>query len=92
MRLSKESLKALENLAKGTRFMLRGDMTHGFEIRYDPVNARRSDKTCRSLPKMKRAGWIEFATPPLNHHRYYNVKLTPAGTEILNIHKENPMH
>ena len=83
MGISAEAVRTLRDMAGGDRFFLRGDRAHGFRVSYEPSSLKRRDKTCRSLPLMARAGWIEFASEPLDLQRYYRVRLTSGGATIL---------
>jgi len=65
------------------KFLLRGDRSHGCQVRYDPVSKQRADRTALSLIPLERAGLIEFDTEPLDPNRYYSVKLTNKGIALL---------
>jgi len=70
-------------MREGSRFLLRGDKSHGCQIRYNLVTKKREDRTALSLIPLERAGLIEFEAEPLNPKRYYSVKMTEKGIKFL---------
>lgn len=83
LNFSSEAVSSLRSLAHGGRYLLRGDNTHGYRVRYNLENKKRENKTCRSLALMERAGLIEYAIPPRNHHKYHEMQVTDRGLKCL---------
>lgn len=83
MPYSATSQAILRAMNDGRKFLLRGDRSHGCQIRYNPTTKQREDRTALSLIPLERAGLIEFESEPLNPNRYYSVKITKKGLEHL---------
>ena len=83
MPYSATSLAILRSMRDEHKFMLRGDRSHGCQIRYSPVTKQRQDRSALSLIPLERAGLIEFVSEPLDPKRYYSVKLTKKGIGFL---------
>lgn len=84
MKLSNAQIYTLRRMTSGTKYMLKGDGTKGFERRpacrnalgYDPINAP-------SLPVLYRLGLVEFTvTPGREATKFYNVQISPRGREL----------
>jgi hypothetical protein len=84
MPFSATSLAILLAMRDGTKFLLRGDRSHGCQIKYNPVTKQRDDRTALSLIPLERAGLIAFESEPVTPGRYYSVKMTEMGLEWLN--------
>ncbi|EPF0317281.1 hypothetical protein ACSN7O_004687 [Enterobacter chuandaensis] len=76
----------LRDIGAGGRYLLRGDRTHGFQVRYHKKSTERNDKTLRGLPFLVSSGWIEFACEPGDPFRYYRVRLTARARAFLRLH------
>lgn len=87
MPYSATSLSVLRSLRDGGKFLLRGDRSHGCQIRYNAITKQREDRSALSLIPLERAGLIEFVSDPIDPVRYYGVKITIMGYAFLN---ENP--
>lgn len=83
MPYSATSLAILRSMRDGVKFLLRGDRTHGCQVRYHPISKLREDRTAQILLPLEKAGMIEFASEPLKARRYYAVKITNKGTKFL---------
>lgn len=83
MVLSEVQLITLRRIQNGTKHQLRGDRAIGLEMRRDISACNRKDITCRSLAPLMRAGLIEFITHPTDKTRYYEVRLTETGRELI---------
>ncbi len=79
MPYSATSLAILRSMRDESKFLLRGDRSHGC----NPVTKQREDRSARSLIPLERAGLIEFVSEPLDPRRYYSVKMTRKGIEFL---------
>jgi len=89
MPYSSTSLAILRLMRDKHKFLLRGDRSHGCEIRYNLVTKHREDRSALSLIPLQRAGLIEFVSEPLDPKRYYIVRMTKKGIEFL---EENDIH
>ena len=89
MPYSATSLAILRSMRDKHKFLLRGDRSHGCEIRYNLVTKQREDRSALSLIPLERAGLIEFVSVPLDPKRYYIARMTKKGIEFL---KENDIH
>lgn len=83
MPYSATSLTILRAMRDGNKFLLRGDRSHACQVRYNPVTKQREDRTTLSLIPLERAGLIKFESEPLNPNRYYSVKITKKGMELM---------
>ncbi|WP_128602817.1 hypothetical protein [Pantoea wallisii] len=83
MPYSATSLAILRSMRDGARFLLRGDKSHGCQVRYNPDTKLREDRTALSLIPLERGGLIEFEREPVNPKRYYSVKMTKKGMAFL---------
>ncbi len=83
MPYSATSLAILRAMRDKSKFLLRGDRSHGCQVRYNPVTKQREDRTALSLIPLERAGLIAFESEPLNPKRYYGVKITHEGMAFL---------
>ncbi|MRT24997.1 hypothetical protein GJV14_13705 [Enterobacteriaceae bacterium RIT697] len=79
MPFSATSLAILLAMRDGDKFLLRGDRSHGCQIKYNPVTKQRDDRTALSLIPLERAGLIAFESEPVTSGRYYSVKMTTKG-------------
>ncbi|EPF0317385.1 hypothetical protein ACSN7O_004822 [Enterobacter chuandaensis] len=78
----------LRDIGASGRYLLRGDRTHGFQVRYHKKSMERNDKTLQGLPFLACSSWIEFACEPLDPFRYYRVRLTARARVFLWEHEE----
>ena len=85
MPYSATSLAILRSVRDKKKFLLRGDRSHGCEVRYNPATKQREDRTALSLIPLERAGLIKFESEPLNPNRYYSVRITKKGMELLEV-------
>lgn len=83
MPYSAASLTILRSMQEKAKYMLRGDKSHGFQIRYNSVTKKREDRTALSLIPLEREGLIKFESEPLDPLKYYNVVITVKGTKLL---------
>lgn len=83
MPYSASSLAILRTMRDKNSYLLRGDRSHGCQVRYNAVTKKREDRTALSLIPLERAGLIEFATEPLDPIRYYSVRMTQKGQDFL---------
>jgi len=83
MPYSATSLSILRSMRDGSKYLIRGDRSHGCKIRYNLVTKQREDRTALSLIPLERAGLIEFSSEPLTPKRYYRVKITSKGQKFL---------
>lgn len=89
MPYSATSLAILRSMRDKHKFLLRGDRSHGCEIRYNLITKQREDRSALSLIPLERAGLIEFVSEPLDPKRYYIGRMTKKGIEFL---EENDIH
>jgi len=64
MPYSAASLAILRSMREEHKFLLRGDRSHGCQIRYNPLTKQRQDRSALSLIPLERAGLIEFVSDP----------------------------
>ncbi|MGJ0191637.1 hypothetical protein ACR6A7_04745 [Pantoea sp. RRHST58] len=83
MPYSAKSLAILRAMRGGDKFLLRGDRSHGCQIRYHPVTKQREDRTALSLIPLEKAGFVNFDATSINPARYYSVTITEKGMQFL---------
>ena len=83
MPYSAASLSILCSMRDKGKYLLRGDRSHGFQIRYNPSTKQREDRSALSLIPLERAGLIAFESEPLDPKRYYSVRMTEKGQDYL---------
>lgn len=83
MPYSATSQAILRAMRDGSKFLLRGDRTHGCKVRYNPVSKQREDRTALGLIPLERAGLIEFEAEPFDPNRYYSVQISKKGMMFL---------
>lgn len=87
MSVTDTQILTLRRMRSGTKYQLRGDRQSGREVRRDIATRQRCDVNCRSLAPLLRTGLIDFAVPPTDKTRYYDVKMTAAGLKIAKFSK-----
>lgn len=83
MGISEGKYNTMRRMKNGAEYNLRGDKVVGVEVLKGPEYNKRKVVSCRSLPSLIREGLIDFERYPSDITRYYRVRLTDEGEEIL---------